>query len=661
MTIDPSGMAHVMSILTNLYANAPLAVLREYATNARDSHVAAGSNRPIEVNLPTDLNPSLVIRDYGVGLSEQEIIEVYARYGASTKRDTDDQVGAFGLGCKSAFTLGQQFVVTAVKDGRRTVALFALGADGAGGVTILNRADTAEPNGVLISIGVPDAGHMRRAATGFFSTWRPGTVHVDGQEPSTVFAGAFPITDRVHLAAPGNLVAASGMHVVMGGVGYLVSDSLMIRAARDDQSLARLVGSLRANATRLYVQVDIGAVDITPSREALRDTDKTLRSVKLGLLALRDGIVPAVQAELDSQPDMARAGFVLATVRPRLAGLHDLLPRRGFTWQGQQIPVMQALPLPSYTLDRSRPSRPALTATNDTQVALEALAGALVVTGVPKSGGVLRAARRYLIEHHKVTCLIISAADSGGAGWLAFGPGLPIRTLAYRDFKEAAAQVVTVSAGRAPTRYQTTPADTTRSINLTGPEIADLTGEIIALPGHLVESPLGRKVSRDRTLVALNYQQTCAALIRRVPAVLDGEAEIRSTARELMAALTETDRALLDAQRIVTSRERIIARVRQLLHPVLGSITGNTLQDLLSEFDQAKHLVAASPGRMALLTQAQQLYPLLPRHPAPPAGEELLDQQLPLLALALRSGNHYSPVTLTDAETTHLLTYVNQR
>jgi HSP90 family molecular chaperone len=135
MSIDPSGMAHVMSILTNLYADAPLAVLREYATNARDSHVAAGTDRPIEVDLPSDLNPTLVIRDFGVGLSEAEIIDVYARYGASTKRDTNDQVGAFGLGCKSAFTLGQQFVVTAVKDGQRTVALFALSGDGAGGVT----------------------------------------------------------------------------------------------------------------------------------------------------------------------------------------------------------------------------------------------------------------------------------------------------------------------------------------------------------------------------------------------------------------------------------------------------------------------------------------------------------------------------------------------
>ena len=43
MSIDPAGMAHVMSVLTNLYADAPLAVLREYATNARDS---PGMGRP---------------------------------------------------------------------------------------------------------------------------------------------------------------------------------------------------------------------------------------------------------------------------------------------------------------------------------------------------------------------------------------------------------------------------------------------------------------------------------------------------------------------------------------------------------------------------------------------------------------------------------------
>jgi len=659
MSIDPSGMAHVMSVLTNLYADAPLAVLREYATNARDSHVAAGTDRPIEVDLPSELNPTLVIRDFGVGLSEAEIIDVYARYGASTKRDTNDQVGAFGLGCKSAFTLGQQFVVTAVKDGQRTVALFAVGGDGAGGVSVLGRARTDEPNGVLVSIGVPDVAQMRRAATGFFGTWEPGTVLVDGREPATVYAGAFGVTDRVCLAAPGNPAAEAGVHVVMGGVGYRVSETVLSGAARDDPSLTRLVASLRAAGARLYGRVAIGAVDITPSREALRDTDTTIHAVRRVLVEVRDGIAAAVQAELDSHPDIARAGYSLATIRPRIAGLHDTVGRRGFTWRGQEISGTQVLPLPSYTLDRSRQSRPTLTVKESTQVALEALTGALIVTGVPRSGSVLRAARRYLIEHREVTCLLVSGTDSGGTGWLSFGPGLPVRTIAYREFKNQAALVAAPSAGRSPTRYQTTPVDTYRQVNLTADEIADLTGEIIAFPGHLASTPLGRLVARDRTVIALTSQQTCAALIRRVPAVLDGETAMQERARHLMTALTDTDRALLDAQQIVGSRERAITRIRELLHPVLDRITGQTLRDLLSGFDQAKRLVTASPGRIALLGQAEQLHPRPSRPDAPPPVEELLDRHLPLLGMALRSRTHYPPVTLTDAETAALLDHIN--
>ena len=119
MSIDPQGMAHIMGVLTNLYSDAPLAVVREYATNARDAHQAAGVTRPIEVGLPTALDPTLRVQDFGAGLSEQDILGVYARYGCSTKRDSDEQVGAFGLGSKSAFTLAQQFVVTSVHDGCR--------------------------------------------------------------------------------------------------------------------------------------------------------------------------------------------------------------------------------------------------------------------------------------------------------------------------------------------------------------------------------------------------------------------------------------------------------------------------------------------------------------------------------------------------------------
>jgi hypothetical protein len=59
MSFDENSLSHLMSILTDLYSDPALAVIREYSTNALDSHVEAGNTDPIEVILPSMLNPSL--------------------------------------------------------------------------------------------------------------------------------------------------------------------------------------------------------------------------------------------------------------------------------------------------------------------------------------------------------------------------------------------------------------------------------------------------------------------------------------------------------------------------------------------------------------------------------------------------------------------------
>ena len=56
MTFDENSIAHLMSVLTDLYSDKPLAVIREYSTNALDAHRAAGNTAPIEVTLPSTLH-----------------------------------------------------------------------------------------------------------------------------------------------------------------------------------------------------------------------------------------------------------------------------------------------------------------------------------------------------------------------------------------------------------------------------------------------------------------------------------------------------------------------------------------------------------------------------------------------------------------------------
>jgi hypothetical protein len=105
LSIDPGSVNNLMALLTDMYSDPELAIVREYSTNARDSHIAAGVTDPIEVYTPTVLEPMLRIVDHGVGLSADDIRDIYSRYGLSTKAESNDYNGVLGLGCKSALTV----------------------------------------------------------------------------------------------------------------------------------------------------------------------------------------------------------------------------------------------------------------------------------------------------------------------------------------------------------------------------------------------------------------------------------------------------------------------------------------------------------------------------------------------------------------------------
>lgn len=335
MGIDDSGMAHVMGVLTNLYQDKNLAVLREYSTNAADSHVAAGTDRPIEVNLPSDLNPTLVIRDHGVGLSERELTEVYARYGTSTKRDTNTQVGAFGLGCKSAFTLGEQFVVTAVKDGRKTVALFAVNDTGVGTMNVVARGDTDETNGVLVSIGIGDVARMNAKAAEFFSVWQPGSVLVDDSAPDSVYADGIPLADDLYIKRNEGLGEA---RVVMGNVSYPVSSAVMRTAAAGNGDASEdLFWRLTQGQSTLFITAPIGSVDITPSREGLRDTDKTVSFIAAALLRSGTKITEYIQSALSSAPSFTHAALALTDTKSVLHAAGIRLAGADLNWRGKFV------------------------------------------------------------------------------------------------------------------------------------------------------------------------------------------------------------------------------------------------------------------------------------------------------------------------------------
>jgi hypothetical protein len=259
MTIDQGALAHIMSVLTDLYSDPELAVLREYSTNAFDAHVEAGIKRPIEVTLPTSLSPFLRIRDYGLGLNAEDIREIYSRYGTSTKRQSNDVVGMLGLGCKSALTYTDQFTVTGIKDGNCIQVSVSRTEDGAGVMNIVTQYETDDPSGVEILIPAKRINSFAAKAQDFFRFWDKDTVLVDGEHPKRI--DGLWIADDLLLTNE-----TDSNYVVMGNVAYPFEGDFITGMSP---------GYYRNNDWSVVAFVGIGEVNFTPSREALQETAKT--------------------------------------------------------------------------------------------------------------------------------------------------------------------------------------------------------------------------------------------------------------------------------------------------------------------------------------------------------------------------------------------------
>lgn len=146
----------VLEILRNkLYRDPILAVVREYITNARDAHVEIGkADVPIVVTLPSINSLHFKVQDFGPGLSPERIEKIFCNYASSTKRDSDDQVGYFGIGSKSAFAYSDSFTIVSVFEGKMRTYSSYIDESRRGKISCLYEADSDLPNGTTIMVPV---------------------------------------------------------------------------------------------------------------------------------------------------------------------------------------------------------------------------------------------------------------------------------------------------------------------------------------------------------------------------------------------------------------------------------------------------------------------------------------------------------------------------
>jgi hypothetical protein len=344
MSFDVKGQVKMAAILINLYSDLWSAIIREYAANGYDSHVSAGQKRPIEITLPTTYDPIFRVKDYGVGMSLRDIREIYSKYGASTKDLDNDQIGSYGLGCKSALSVSPSFTVTAIKNGVKTVVIVSREEKSLGRIKPVMQVDTDEANGVEISIAVDASpSEFAEKATQVFFTWPKGSVLIDGKAPTK---SIYEESDFLHLGNGAYMShertsgfygddTKKGLMINMGGIGYPVVESqyrLLLDTAQRRGSVSQ--GSIGQH--KLIITVPLGSVDLVPSREGIRWSQKSTDTVVEKLKETMGLVVSSIQQKIDTIENMA--GLFSKDIFTLGSSFPDYFMQGDLTWKGEKFP-----------------------------------------------------------------------------------------------------------------------------------------------------------------------------------------------------------------------------------------------------------------------------------------------------------------------------------
>lgn len=297
----------------SLYSDKVMAVIRELSTNAYDSHISAGNKNPFKVVLPTAANPNFTVRDYGTGLSQEDMENLYTTYGASNKNNSNDFVGCLGLGSKSPFAYTKSFTTSSYFNGKKYTYVAAIDDAGVPNLNLFDISKTNEPNGLEITFAVKQHDFSE------FSTKSMRIFHYFKMKP--IIEGGVVNSLKNHDYSNRNIVISgegwrvcrlnndhnkfpnmhhridSGVIAIMGNIAYPVVASQLVGEQKVESTDAiqkwnRAFGKADIDSWKsfiteiinqgLYLELDfgIGELEMDVSREGLQYTKDVIRALR---------------------------------------------------------------------------------------------------------------------------------------------------------------------------------------------------------------------------------------------------------------------------------------------------------------------------------------------------------------------------------------------
>lgn len=303
--IKEENTVHIVKILRNkLYSNKILAVMREYITNAIDANIENKSETPIEIQLPTQMDPYFKVRDFGKGLSQKEIENVFISYGTSTKRNSDDFTGCLGIGSKAAFSYSDSFLINSYKNGKVFKYLSFLDESGLGSISLLSTLPSKEDSGIEICVPIKleDFESFERE---FFSYAMAINFpyKLTGQREDSFILNVFQ-KEKGIVTLSSNIIGfnsenilfsrnefITGFYAVMGNVAYKIDQ---------DWFEENIDSRIFPDDSLVVFRLDIGKIDFSSNRESIELTPESETVLKESLKEFKDCYKESIELDFFS-------------------------------------------------------------------------------------------------------------------------------------------------------------------------------------------------------------------------------------------------------------------------------------------------------------------------------------------------------------------------
>jgi hypothetical protein len=250
-------------LATKIYERPVDAVVRELVCNAVDAHIAAGKREvPIRVSLPTEIIPFFSVTDYGIGMSHDDVTSIYSVAFKSTKDQSNDPIGSFGIGKFSAFSVSDTFELISIKDGveNHYIAVFNKGGNELPRIDRIMSNKTDKQNGTTVRVPVPsNMFHRFVSSASYYLSYMDVYPEVNMPLNRHISEEKMALLNEFGWVKNGNDTT-----VIISGVPYSCNKSLL--------KLDPFIGD--AFRGGIIFKANNGDLTIAPSRETLSITKK---------------------------------------------------------------------------------------------------------------------------------------------------------------------------------------------------------------------------------------------------------------------------------------------------------------------------------------------------------------------------------------------------